>query len=308
MDVVNISVRQLEYRAEQLTGHRAADRIREQEEDTAMTHHSAPTSVGTMYDQFSDVFAQAMGGNIHVGYWDGADDPTTVEQATDRMTDMVVDRLAAQPGQHLLDIGCGTGRPATRIAARTRARVTGITISAHQLERAQQTAQPAGNGAHVDYRFADVMKLPFGDTTFDAAFAIESLMHVPDRTIALTEAARTVRPGGHLVVTDFLLRSPVTGTAKAAVDAAAGIFQVASFASPDDYRAHLAAADWQLLEFDDIGEQVRRTYTHLTATMRSLRGSVPAELADLLDQGMDAIGAFATCPEVGYALITARRA
>ncbi|MER5767340.1 SAM-dependent methyltransferase [Streptomyces sp. NPDC001985] len=272
-----------------------------------MTHRSAPTGVGTMYDQFSDVFAQAMGGNIHVGYWDGADDPSTVEQATDRMTDMVVDRLAAQPGQHLLDIGCGTGRPATRIATRTQARVTGITISAHQLERAQQTARPAGSGTHVDYRFADVMKLPFGDTTFDAAYAIESLMHVPDRTIALTEAARTVRPGGHLVVTDFLLRRPVTGAAQVAVDTAAGIFQVANFASPDEYRTHLASAHWQLEAFEDIGEQVRRTYTHLTATMHALRDSVPAELTDLIDQGMDAIGAFATFPEVGYVLITARR-
>ncbi|MEU0990395.1 methyltransferase domain-containing protein [Streptomyces sp. NPDC005953] len=271
-------------------------------------HHSAPTDVGTMYDQFSDVFSQAMGGNIHVGYWDSADDPTTVEQATDRVTDMVADRLAAQPGQHLLDIGCGTGRPATRIATRTQARITGITISPHQLERAQQTAQPAGDGGHVDFRFADVMKLPFGDTTFDAAYAIESLFHVPDRTVALTEASRTVRPGGHLVVTDLLLRRPVTGAAKASMDAAAGILQVANFTSPDDYRAQLAAAEWQLVEFDDIGEQVRRTYTHLIATLRGLRDSVPAELAGLVDQAVDAIGEFATCPEVGYALITARRA
>ncbi|MEU5976089.1 class I SAM-dependent methyltransferase [Streptomyces sp. NPDC047315] len=92
-------------------------------------HHTTETADGAAVD-----------GNIHVGYWDDPADGGSLDQATDRLTDLVAGRLAAVPGQHLLDVGCGTGRPALRIARATGARVSGVSTSEEGITLARTRA------------------------------------------------------------------------------------------------------------------------------------------------------------------------
>ncbi|MFE0425678.1 SAM-dependent methyltransferase [Streptomyces sp. NPDC058953] len=101
------------------------------------------SGVGQLYDRNAEIVDGAAAGNVHFGYWHDETDRSSLQEATDRLTDLVADRLAIAPGQRLLDVGCGTGRPALRVAARG-AHVTGVAISHQEIARAP--ARVAGGG------------------------------------------------------------------------------------------------------------------------------------------------------------------
>ncbi|NJQ03604.1 methyltransferase domain-containing protein [Streptomyces zingiberis] len=301
--------------------------------EPSQSQRSAPPTpssedVGRLYDENTEVVDSAAGGNIHSGYWENDADTSSLDKATDRLTDLVAERLDPAAGGRLLDIGCGTGSPAFRIATGWQARVTGITVSREELAVAQARAAGAGLTGTVSFHHADAMDLPvgqepFGAGEFDGAWAIESLMHMSDRAAALTGAARALRPGGRLVVADVLLRRPVTGETKEFVDRMCQAFQAPWLPGPDEYREAVRAAGLELVEFTDIGENVRRTYRAFSEILGDAAAhGAPGPSGDEAgagaggsteDSGNEFLGStddlprFGDLPEIGYVLLVARR-
>ncbi|MFF7588787.1 SAM-dependent methyltransferase [Kitasatospora purpeofusca] len=277
--------------------------------DNPPAQHGVPSSLDPdpLRDEHTEIVdGAAVDGNIHVGYWDGPADGRSLDQATDRLTDLVAGRLAAAPGRSLLDVGCGTGRPALRIARATGSQVSGISVSAEDIALARTRADAAGLADRVDFRYADACALPFESASFDGAWAIESMMHIPDRTAALTEIARTLRPGSTLVVTDVLLRSPVTGEAAETVRRTCRAFGSPALPEPAELRTALDRAGLEVLEFQDIGEHVRRTYQAFADAFANVTPSVDDPHYEFFDfaRSLPRFGALA---EIGYAFVVARR-
>lgn len=277
--------------------------------DDPSAQHTVPSSpdVGRLHDEHTQVVdGAAVDGNIHVGYWDSDADDRSLDQATDRLTDLVAERLGAAPGRRLLDVGCGTGRPALRIARATGARVSGISVSDQDIDLARTRADALALADRVDFRYADACALPFEAGSFDGAWAIESMMHIPDRTAALTEIARTLRPGSPLVVTDVLLRSPVTGEAAETVRQACRAFGSPALPEPAELRTALDRAGLEVVEFNDIGEHTRRTYQ---AFADAFDGVAP-RADDPHHEFFNSTGSlprFGALPQIGYAFLVARR-
>ncbi|MFE6743562.1 SAM-dependent methyltransferase [Streptomyces tubercidicus] len=272
-------------------------------------HHTVPSSpgVGRLHDgQTEIVDGAAVDGNIHVGYWDSATDDSSLNQATDRLTDLVAEQLAAAPGQHLLDVGCGTGRPALRIARATGARVSGISVSNEDIDLARTRADAAALLDRVDFRYADACALPFEAASFDGAWAIESMMHIPDRTAALTEIARTLRPGSPLVITDVLLRSPVTGDTAELVRQTCRAFHSPSLPEPAELRAALDRAGLELMEFNDIGEHVQRTYQAFADAFDDVAPAADDPHYEFFNSTRS-LPRFGALPQIGYVFLIARR-
>jgi SAM-dependent methyltransferase len=101
--------------------------------------------------------------------------------------------LVPDPGSATLEVGCGEGRVARDLAARAH-RVTGVD-AAPTLLGAAAAAHPEGR-----YLVADAADLPFEDSSFDIVVAYNSLMDVQDMPGAVREAARVLRPHGHMCV------------------------------------------------------------------------------------------------------------
>jgi SAM-dependent methyltransferase len=112
--------------------------------------------------------------------------------------DLVLARIAEARPARVLEVGCGCGELAARIADELHARVVAIDRSPRMIELARER----GVDAHV----GDVQELEFADGEFDCATANWMLYHVPDLDRALAELARTLRPGGRLVAATNGLR------------------------------------------------------------------------------------------------------
>ncbi|MER5873689.1 methyltransferase domain-containing protein [Streptomyces sp. NPDC002044] len=246
------------------------------------------------------------GGNLHNGYWHDDNDDAPPEVATDRLTDLMIELLAPQPGQKVLDIGCGIGKPAARLLQAHPVRLVGITISESQVDQARTGAAEAGLSDRAAFEYADAMRMPFPDDSFDAAWALESLFHVPDRAQVLAETARVLRPNSRLAIADFVLRTPISDAGMRAVDRICETFGVHSFSSLDDYTAQLSSHGFKDLDVRDISDNVARTGTLLADAWESVRDQlVENGNSAEVDAMIEATREFTSTPEFGYVLISA---
>ena len=98
------------------------------------------------------------------------------------------------------DLGCGSGE-LTEILAAGAARVIAVDESEAMLEAARGRLNGSGN---VELRHGRIEALPIADGELDAATLILVLHHLAEPATAIREAARTLRPGGRLLVVDML--------------------------------------------------------------------------------------------------------
>ena len=110
----------------------------------------------------------------------------------------VLEVCAAQPAQHLLDVGAGDGNLALA-AAREGARVTASDLSPVLVERGRERAR--ASGLDVEWGVADVEALPYADESFDCVASNFGVIYADDPRRAAAELERVVRPGGIVAIT-----------------------------------------------------------------------------------------------------------
>ena len=103
------------------------------------------------------------------------------------------DRLSLRPGMQVLDVGCGVGGPMGNLARHTGASFVGINNSAYQIKRAKVHTRDVRS--LCSFIHGNFMQVPEDDDHYDAAIAIESTPHAPDKTAAFREICRVLRPG-----------------------------------------------------------------------------------------------------------------
>jgi demethylmenaquinone methyltransferase/2-methoxy-6-polyprenyl-1,4-benzoquinol methylase len=105
-------------------------------------------------------------------------------------------RLAVRPGDRVLDACCGTGDLALAAHA-AGAEVVGLDFSEPMLERARR------KGPELEWVRGDLLALPFGDASFDAATVGFGVRNVEDLERGIAELARVLRPGGRLAILEI---------------------------------------------------------------------------------------------------------
>jgi SAM-dependent methyltransferase len=116
-------------------------------------------------------------------------------------------------GKCLLDVACGSGGPALRIAARTGCDLVGVDLHEAGVSAGRALAAQRGLSARARFEAADASKqLPFPDGSFDAITCIDAINHLPDRPATIREWARLLKPGGRLLFTNpTIVTGPLTG-------------------------------------------------------------------------------------------------
>jgi 2-polyprenyl-3-methyl-5-hydroxy-6-metoxy-1,4-benzoquinol methylase len=133
--------------------------------------------------------------------------------------------LRLGPGKRLLDIACGAGGPALRLAGLTGCSVMGIDVHEQAVATANALAAERGLAEVCEFRVMDATRrLPLPDGIFDAITCIDAINHLPDRPQVIAEWARLLKTVGRLLFTDpIVVTGPLTN-AEIAIRTSAGFY------------------------------------------------------------------------------------
>lgn len=123
----------------------------------------------------------------------------TLDEAQEEKVDLVCRKLDLQPGQRLLDVGCGWGTMVRHAAEHYGARVLGVTLSRQQADYARARLAGAGLEARAEVRYGDYRSV--GEGGFDAVSSIGLTEHIGARNLSAYARFLTgrLRPGGRLL-------------------------------------------------------------------------------------------------------------
>ncbi|MDT0576471.1 class I SAM-dependent methyltransferase [Croceicoccus sp. F390] len=205
------------------------------------------------YDELDRVYREVWGEHVHHGYWRSGDERTS--EAVDALADLVCERMEPAAGQHFCDIGCGYGATAERLATTYDVEVTGLTISNEQYARA---AQRTGS---IRFLLRDWLDNDLAEQSFDGAYAIESTEHMSDKQQCFDEACRVIKPGGKLVICAWLASDSARAwEVRHLLEPICREGQLPGMGTREEYVDFAERAGFELLSFEDISRQVRRTW------------------------------------------------
>lgn len=115
--------------------------------------------------------------------------------------ELVLAALRLQPDDRVLEVGFGGGDMLDRIAAIvTEGLIAGVDISEEMVDFCRQRLHRAVQPERLDLRPASVEALPYADSDFDKACAVNTIYFWPDTTQGLNELKRVLRPGGTVCI------------------------------------------------------------------------------------------------------------
>jgi SAM-dependent methyltransferase len=189
-------------------------------------------------------------------YW--ADNAEYFDRSVAGYHERLLAAAAISDGDHVLDVGCGTGQT-TRDAARAASAGSafGVDLSFRMLEYARRRATEEGV-TNATFAQADAQIHPFDTGVYDVAISRTSAMFFGDHVAAFTNVGRALRPGGRLVLVTWqplpgnewireISAALAGGRDMPAPPADAGPF---SLSDPDRVRTLLTSAGFADVEFE----------------------------------------------------------
>jgi ubiquinone/menaquinone biosynthesis C-methylase UbiE len=142
-----------------------------------------------------------------------------------------------QPGETVLDVGCGTGTLAIKAQRRvgTAGRVVGIDPSSEQIACAR--AKAARRTVSVEFQVGVIEQLAFPDQTFDVVLSTLMMHHLPAnlKRQGIVEITRVLKRGGRLVIADFTRKQERTGQAARFHAGGSSLHELAALIADADY-------------------------------------------------------------------------
>lgn len=151
-----------------------------------------------------------------IDWGDGAYERTAAELAP--ATEQTLTVAGVQPGERVLDVGCGTGNAALA-AARLGAIVAGVDPAVRLVDVAR--ARAAQDSVVLDLRVGDAAALPFQDASFDVVVSVFGVIFARPADRAAAELRRVSRAGGRIVWTAWLPAGPIATIGRMAGEALA---------------------------------------------------------------------------------------
>lgn len=185
---------------------RVKGRIHSRRRDAAVISHH--------YDLGNDFYRLLLGPSMvySCAYWTRDLSTTyTVDQAQRDKLDLVCGKLGLQPGQRLLDVGCGWGSLVIHAAASYKVQAVGVTVSEQQAAYALEAAGRAGVGDLVEIRVQDYRDID--DGSYDAVASVGMAEHLGGQHYQeyCAQIWELLRPGGRLLHHQITAAHPSEG-------------------------------------------------------------------------------------------------
>jgi cyclopropane fatty-acyl-phospholipid synthase-like methyltransferase len=231
-------------------------------------HHEQLSSVIRYYDgtwfDYRWMWLNSENNAIHFGYHDGqrrshADSLLNTNQVLADIADIGA-------GDRVLDAGCGIAGSSMWLARQRGATVVGITPVRTQVERARRLVAARRLAQSVTIEQADFTRTPFADASFDVVWALESVCHAPAKAAFYRESARLLRPGGRLIVAEYMRASrPLAADDETLLAQWLRGWMIPDLDTAPEHRRHALEAGFSDIELRDVTANMRPSLRRLYA-------------------------------------------
>jgi cyclopropane fatty-acyl-phospholipid synthase-like methyltransferase len=265
------------------------------------------------YDRVTRSWALLLGEELHYGVFEQDDEP--LPTATGRLTSRMIEGAELREGLDVLDVGCGTGAPAVRLASEFGVHVTGITTSSEGIAAAKERAAGLGLSDRTEFLQRDGMDNGFPDASFDRVWVLESSHLMRDRDKVLSECARVLRPGGRVVLCDIIRRRELdlaeVRRLRRPLALLRDVYGDARMEPLDEYRRLAESAGLVVDRQDDLTAASRPTFDRWAENAERNRDAVVALIGEhswrQFAESCDVLRDFWDDGTLGYGLIAAAR-
>jgi tocopherol O-methyltransferase len=216
------------------------------------------TSYDGTYPYHRLFWARATDLALHGGYWD--DQTRTHSEALINMNRKLAERVAISSSDRILDAGCGIGGSAIWLARMYGSRVLGITVSHQQARLARRFATERQVAHLASFAALDYTAMALPDASFDIVWALESVAHAQDKFHFFSEGWRVLKPGGRLIMFDWLRRArDYSADNERMLKRWLAGFAIPDMNTPTEYMEAMHAVGFTDIQFEDISAHVRRS-------------------------------------------------
>jgi len=165
--------------------------------------------------------------------------------------------LELKPGKRVLEVACGSGGVALRMAEHFGVSAIGVDFNESAVRAAANRAEGDAAQDRVVFQVADANeKLPFPDESFDMLFCNDAINHLRDRGRVLADWRRLLRPGGRFLYTDPIVVTGCLSSAEIEARSSIGFFL---FTPKGINEELIGAAGFGLARVEDVTSGVSRT-------------------------------------------------
>lgn len=221
------------------------------------------------------------GADIHYGIYG----PSAIEMqdatkaSTARLFELATQQLGDDLPREVIDLGAGRGGAAQEIAQRTGAKVVCVELCDHHNEANELQASTIGIRQQIETWTCSFERLPDNWTgRFDLVWSQEAICHAADKSAAISEAIRVLRPGGVFAFSDILLVESAPPEEAKAFTSLNAVVQLSTHA---EYANHLRNVGVVDITYEDWT-------AHLPANFASMRQKIRQQYTNLVRQGVAA--------------------
>lgn len=193
--------------------------------------------------------------SLHYGYWDSS--TKNFHEALLNINKILSSKAAICEGENVLDAGCGIGGSSLWLAREKKCKVTGISLSQKQIDKANAIVNKEGLNRFAHFELKDFTSTDFPDASFDVVWAIESVCHAGDKNMFIKEAYRVLKKGGRLIMADFFKKEGLKGRDAEIIQNWAHGWAVPDFSDVRQFKEGLTDAGFFEIEMEDATSAIR---------------------------------------------------
>lgn len=208
----------------------------------------------------------------------------------------------------VLDLGSGYGGPAIFLASTFECHVTGLNVSAVEIEEAERHVKAQGVAELVSFDCGDFHELPYADESFDVVWSQDSLMYGADKRRILQEVHRVLKPGGTIDFTDILVSRDLKAEDR---DRLYARVRTPEMWDTERYLVEMIELGFMIERVEDWSQHVASTYAWARQQAMDKRDELESKVgAELVQRTLDGLTFWVDMAErgqVGWVLVVAHK-